>query len=704
MNNLNRILSGISFCLFVLLLFFTLFYNKLHIPGLLQVIGRGHLLFLHLPIGLMVLLSVLGFVLSGDQQRIFSFILNCGAFFALASAVLGILLSKETGYVASQISDHRWWGIAAAIVMYGLTFLDSEKSYSKGFLLLGMVVLAIASHQGATITHGEGFLTAPITKTGDNYTIDENKSFYLNAIQPIFEKKCISCHNPQKLKGELDLTSGMTVIQGGKHGSILHSPDSTACNLLKQISLPEDDKLHMPPAGKTQLSDQEKQLIKLWVAHGSDIQKLWNEYSPADSFIILANAVYKKAETKLYDFPAADPHLISSLNDPYTTIAPLDIHSPALGADFFVRAKYNPDKLKELQKVKVQLVELNMNNMPVKDAEVSNIVLFSNLEKIILNNSEITDQVVNEFTKLPKLRSLALAGSNITAASIPILNKSKSLQEIYVWNTSITQNDLDTVTKIKYYVGYKPDSNEIQSLNAPMILNENVILESGDSVRITHRIPGVTIRYTTNDSLPDSLSSEVYTKPVPILNHTTIKAIALKSGWKKSPVATFSLFKKGIQPQQVRLLTLTNEKYRSSGGNALINNVKGNIGNLIDGNWLGFKENPMVALFELDQAIPVHHMVLSYNENVGAYIVPPVSIEVLEGNDTIQMKSIKKIILPPLNEKDKGAYRNGTVDIALPGIKSKYIKLIAINNQSLPKWHGGKGQKGWLFVDEVFFY
>ena len=120
----------------------------------------------------------------------------------------------------------------------------------------------------------------------------------------------------------------------------------------------------------------------------------------------------------------------------------------------------------------------------------------------------------------------------------------KSLQEIYVWNTSITQNDLDTVTKIKYYVGYKPDSNEIQSLNAPMILNENVILESGDSVRITHRIPGVTIRYTTNDSLPDSLSSEVYTKPVPILNHTTIKAIALKVRLEKKPGCHFFIIQR----------------------------------------------------------------------------------------------------------------------------------------------------------------
>jgi hypothetical protein len=36
--------------------------------------------------------------------------------------------------------------------------------------------------------------------------------------------------------------------------------------------------------------------------------------------------------------------------------------------------------------------------------------------------------------------------------------------------------------------------------------------------------------------------------------------------------------------------------------------------------------------------------------------------------------------------------------------KYKYIEIEAINIQSLPSWHGGKGEKGWVFVDEVFFY
>jgi hypothetical protein len=34
----------------------------------------------------------------------------------------------------------------------------------------------------------------------------------------------------------------------------------------------------------------------------------------------------------------------------------------------------------------------------------------------------------------------------------------------------------------------------------------------------------------------------------------------------------------------------------------------------------------------------------------------------------------------------------------------RYIEIEAVNIQKLPGWHRGKGEKGWVFVDEVFFY
>ena len=95
---------------------------------------------------------------------------------------------------------------------------------------------------------------------------------------------------------------------------------------------------------------------------------------------------------------------------------------------------------------------------------------------------------------------------------------------------------------------------------------------------------------------------------------------------------------------------------------------------------------------------------ISINKSVNSYLVPPVSVEILAGNDTLQLKSINKYIPAPLSESDLKSNKNETIAITLDGIKQKYIKIKAMNNPKLPKWHRGKGEKGWLFVDEIFFY
>jgi hypothetical protein len=57
------------------------------------------------------------------------------------------------------------------------------------------------------------------------------------------------------------------------------------------------------------------------------------------------------------------------------------------------------------------------------------------------------------------------------------------------------------------------------------------------SVSIASASPGVTIYYTTNGSTPTTSSTQ-YTGPITVIMTTTIKAIAVRSGWTQSPVAT----------------------------------------------------------------------------------------------------------------------------------------------------------------------
>jgi hypothetical protein len=53
-----------------------------------------------------------------------------------------------------------------------------------------------------------------------------------------------------------------------------------------------------------------------------------------------------------------------------------------------------------------------------------------------------------------------------------------------------------------------------------------------------------------------------------------------------------------------------------------------------------------------------------------------------------------------------GYRSNAVIPYQVPVRKGNYayIEIEAVNLPSLPSWHGGKGQKAWVFVDEVFFY
>jgi hypothetical protein len=56
-------------------------------------------------------------------------------------------------------------------------------------------------------------------------------------------------------------------------------------------------------------------------------------------------------------------------------------------------------------------------------------------------------------------------------------------------------------------------------------------------VSISSTSPDVTIYYTTDGSTPTT-SSNQYTGPILVLTTTTIKAIAVRTGWSQSSVAT----------------------------------------------------------------------------------------------------------------------------------------------------------------------
>ncbi|HMK17207.1 MAG TPA: c-type cytochrome domain-containing protein, partial [Chitinophagaceae bacterium] len=695
------------------------FQNKVSLPPSLQAVGRMHPLLLHLPIGLLVISFILWIgkrnVEPASFQKIFILVLQVTAFTAGLTALMGFFLSREGGYDENILLKHKVLGITTAILSYTLLLIYRsfpEKKFVFGTTItVSLAAMIIGSHFGSNLTHGEGFVWQPLRSDKEvEEKITDSSSLFTAAIRPILSSKCFSCHNEKKAKGELIMTTEEKIIEGGKNGPIWKPHDALTSHIIEKINLPEDEKKHMPPKGKPQLSQEQIDLLFAWIQSGADMKKTMKEYADDDTVKILASKFIHlpKAEAeKTYSFAAASNSIIQNLSGPFCSVFPLSQNSPALQADFFVREKFDRKKLEDLLKVKEQLVVLNLGNMPVNDADMKTVNQFTNLEKLVLNNSLITNSALNEIKKLKSLQSLSLAGTQVDKNAAQSFSQFDSLKEVFIWNTKISAIEAEELQKlnkkIRFDRGYVPDENEILSLTPPIVKNEEFVLAANEKIELEQKIAGTTIRYTVDGTDPDSITSPIYKEPITADGFMLVKAKSIKTGWYSSPITSVSFFKKGIKPSGVELINKPNDKYKGNGGATIIDGKKGLAENFSDAAWLGFREQPFAAAFYFDTVQTINSISISYNENVQSFLMPPAEVEIWAGESKDKLKLLKKATTLQPTKEEKNIVRIEGMKIDIPQSTYKYYKIVAKIVLKLPTWHPGKGQKAWIFIDEIFF-
>jgi hypothetical protein len=85
-------------------------------------------------------------------------------------------------------------------------------------------------------------------------------------VLPIFREKCCNCHNPDKKKGGLDLTSHGQSLAGGSSGEVIAAGDPDGSHLWLVVSHASEPK--MPPESD-KLSADSLDVIKRWIAGGA---------------------------------------------------------------------------------------------------------------------------------------------------------------------------------------------------------------------------------------------------------------------------------------------------------------------------------------------------------------------------------------------------------------------------------------------------
>ncbi|MES2706531.1 MAG: c-type cytochrome domain-containing protein [Verrucomicrobiota bacterium] len=93
----------------------------------------------------------------------------------------------------------------------------------------------------------------------------QEKVTFQDHIRPIFENRCLNCHNPDKKKGDLDLSTFGGVMAGGSGGASVEAGDSAASTLWQVVSHTKEPV--MPPKGG-KIPQAEIDLIAKWIQGG----------------------------------------------------------------------------------------------------------------------------------------------------------------------------------------------------------------------------------------------------------------------------------------------------------------------------------------------------------------------------------------------------------------------------------------------------
>ena len=89
-------------------------------------------------------------------------------------------------------------------------------------------------------------------------------------IQPLLEENCLSCHNPEKHKGDFDLTTKNAAFTSGEHGPNIVAFNSEKSPLYKSTTLAADDDDLMPPKKSGgPLKKEDSDHLKAWIEQGA---------------------------------------------------------------------------------------------------------------------------------------------------------------------------------------------------------------------------------------------------------------------------------------------------------------------------------------------------------------------------------------------------------------------------------------------------
>ncbi len=220
--------------------------------------------------------------------------------------------------------------------------------------------------------------------------------------------------------------------------------------------------------------------------------------------------------------------------------------------------------------------------------------------------------------------------------------------------------------------------------------------ETGTLDAVARTIDNAPIYYTLDGSEPTT-ASEKYTDIIKIDKPCTLRTVAIRpSGSSKITKDEISFSKSSMKP--ITMLQPINKQYEFSGATVLVDGMTGNM-NYKTGRWIAFYTNDLEAVIDLKEATEISSMTLHTCVEKGDWIFDTRGITVSVSDDNQTFKEVASEAYPAMKESDPNQIY--THELKFDPVKTRYVKVKALSEQKIPSWHGGKGNPGFLFVDEI---
>ncbi len=436
--------------------------------GIVQYLGKFHPLIVHLPIGILLVAVLFGFLGRKENfhhlQGANDIILFLGAVSATIACVTGFVLLSSGNYNSSTASWHQWMGISLMVISWVAFFASNRsKVFFNAVWVIMLLLLLSTGHLGGSLTHGSDFITPPPVADWFNRPAPVTKPLVLApetnayaAVANIVDRKCKSCHGPDKQKGKLRLDSPEFLFTGSKNGKVIMPGEPGESPLIERISLPIDDEDHMPPKEKPQLNEAEVQVLINWIERGAGMDIVIKDLAlPADAVTSFSIDNIKHSFAVEYAYvPEDNVEALSvevlqtlevfgvqvvpvSANENYVKVSLLHVEDEAL-----------PTALSELILAKDQIVWLDLSNKPLDNEGLKVVSQLDRLTKLNLSGCNLSDDALLHLATLKNLQSLNLVNNKITEKGIAHLAGMPELKNLYLYGNMITADEKQLVTEL----------------------------------------------------------------------------------------------------------------------------------------------------------------------------------------------------------------------------------------------------------------